>query len=287
MPSTAIRFVQISDTHINDAVEFAESGMNPYVSLRAVVAAINRFSPPPLFVVHTGDVADGADRAYEHAAGILSRLRVPLYCAAGNHDDRQLLRQHMAMGPRQDLGGGDGPLCYRFEAGGEQFLVLDSQRPDGGDDGFISADQLDVVAAQVDRGEPFSLFLHHPPIETDSLWMQTLQLVNREALHELLLPARDRLRAVLCGHVHRGTHTNRQGISYITVPATSTQLTILPDVEGPAAAPTDPPAFNYVTILGDSILVKEYPVAVGQEEAGGLLGDDLPPPPDAGDEGSP
>ena len=42
----------------------------------------------------------------------------------------------------------------------------------------------------------------------------------------------------------------------LTVPATSTQLAILPDEDKPGWADRDPPAFNYITIL-----VKEYPVS--------------------------
>ena len=207
MSPTRIRFVQISDSHLHDAVDFSEFGINPYRSLEAVVKEINHLTPPPRFVVHTGDVVtDETDLAYGHAADILSRLPVPLYCATGNHDDRQLLRKHMAMGPKQDLGGDDGPLCYRFEEGEEQFLV-----------------------------------------------------------HERLLPARDRLRAVFCGHVHRGTHTNRDGISYITVPSTCSQLAIMPDVSGPEVAAGDPPAFNYITISDNAILAKEYPVSLVEE----------------------
>ena len=262
MARDPVRFVQISDSHLTDSADYVEHSNHLHANLRATVDAINRLSPMPGFVVHTGDIVnDETDVAYGHAAHVLSHLSVPLYCATGNHDDRQLLRKHMAMGPRRDLIDDGGPLCYRFEEGGEQFLVLDSQHPDGGVAGLLGDDQLDVVRELVREGNPFCLFLHHPPIETDCAWIEPMQLLNLETLHELLLPARDRLRAVFSGHIHRGTHTNRDGISYITVPATSTQLAILPDEDKPGWADRDPAAFNYVTILGDAILVKEYPVS--------------------------
>lgn len=262
MARDPVRFVQISDSHLADSADCEEHGNNLYANLGAAVEAINSLSPMPRFVVHTGDIVnDETDTAYRHAAEVLSQLVAPLYCATGNHDDRQLLRKHMAMGPRRDLAGVDGPLCYRFEEGGEQFLVLDSQHPDGGVPGLLGDEQLDVVRELAREGNPFCLFLHHPPIETDCAWVKPMQLLNLETLHELLLTARGRLRAVFSGHIHRGTHTNRDGISYITVPATSTQLAILPNEDEPRWADRDPPAFNYVTILGNAILVKEYPIS--------------------------
>ena len=263
MAAQPVRFVHISDSHLRDPLDFEEHGQNPHVNLRAVVAAIEDLSPAPHFVIHSGDVVtDDTDLSYRHAADIMSRLSVPFYCAMGNHDDRDLLRKHLTMGPHTSLT--EETLCYRFAMAGECFLVLDSRHPHGGGAGLLSEEQLTVVSQHVSDGDdPVSLFIHHPPIDTDCKWMKPLELLNLQDLHNLLAAAPARIRGVYSGHIHRGSHTTRDGISYTTVPATWAQLNMLPADLEPVWAEKELPGFNYVTILENSVLVRKFAVPVG------------------------
>ena len=86
----------ISDTHIDpdhiDSIKRLED-------VKRVVATINALNPLPNVVIHTGDVAhNGTPDKYAVSLGILKELRMPLLVAAGNRDDRALIRANFLCG---------------------------------------------------------------------------------------------------------------------------------------------------------------------------------------------
>lgn len=221
-----LSFVQISDSHLGPTRDYDYHGANPARALQRLVRHINAMPHPPDFVLHTGDVSnDGSAASYEIAAAILGELAVPLYILNGNHDDRLFLRKALDAPPAPD-GDPGGPLDYTFEVGGEQFVVLDSfdeavQQPLG----RLSPAQIEWARAQAaPDGPPLTVCLHHPPFRMASPWLDdNMILLNGDALHAALLPARDRLRAVFFGHLHRGAQIVRDGITYVCAAGTAWQ----------------------------------------------------------------
>jgi 3',5'-cyclic AMP phosphodiesterase CpdA len=87
---------QISDTHIDPDHPNSAQRLR---DMERVVAAINALDPAPDVVIHTGDMAhNGTAEKYEAALDILRNLRVPLHAAAGNRDDRALIRANFRAG---------------------------------------------------------------------------------------------------------------------------------------------------------------------------------------------
>ncbi len=260
-----VHFVHISDTHLIHLRDYVVLGNNPFSNLMRVVEAINNLPTPPRFVIHTGDVANhDTEVAYELAAEAFSQISIPMYYATGNHDIRDYMRKHLSMGPKEDVLSDSDLNCYRFSVDNERFLVLDTKQPfeEAGHFGKLTEDQLDFVREEVgQQNGPLTVFIHHSPLDLDSKWYaKDVGMLNGDELHEVLLPARDRLRGVFFGHVHRGTHIQKDGIAYISVGSTFCQLNYWPNEQEMNADEEHPPCFNFVTLHEDRVIVKEHSV---------------------------
>ena len=256
-----VHFVHISDTHIGPTADYALYGVQTLPPLERVVERINALPVKPDFVIHTGDVAAQPDPdAYRLTAGVLGRLSAPVYCVTGNHDRSRDLRAFLPMGPRVDLVEGEDALAYRFDAQGHRMVALDGRGPDSIDPhGLLPEAQLEALRREVEQGDlPLTVFIHFPPVALGSPWLdRDMLLLNGEDLHRVLVSARDRLRGVFFGHVHRGMQVVRDGVPYASVGSTFCQFTAWPGDEKPGLEPDGLPRFNFVTLTPDGFLVKE------------------------------
>jgi Icc protein len=256
-----LTFVQITDSHIGPTRQFEYHDHRPLRDLERVIKQINSFPQPPDFVIHTGDIAhDQSAEAITLAGEALAGLNVPVYVVNGNHDDPALLRKLLdALPPASgDLGA---PLDYVFEIKGERFLVLDSCHtvvPDP--QGYLSETQLALIRAETgDDGPPLTVFVHHPPFQMASPWLdENMIIANGEALHAALLPARDRLRGVFYGHLHRSCQVMRDGITYTCAAGTAWQYTWRPWDERPQVDGEYGSGYNVVHLLDNRTLVYQY-----------------------------
>ncbi|HML24703.1 MAG TPA: metallophosphoesterase [Aggregatilinea sp.] len=223
-----LSFVQISDTHIGPTRSHEARTACTYDNLERFVTLLNAMPEPPDFVIHTGDITDdGSPASYELAWDLLSRINVPLYLVNGNHDLIENMGGILAASgtPSSAVAGS---LCYTFDLKGERFLVLDAFDPGALQPaGCLGDAQLAFLRAETEGGDlPLTVFLHFPPLPMGSPWLDRRMLIlNGHALHDALLPARDRLRGVFSGHLHRPAQTVRDGIAYCTVASTAYQIT--------------------------------------------------------------
>ncbi|MBP6468951.1 MAG: metallophosphoesterase [Chloroflexi bacterium] len=263
MTMAKVYFVHISDTHIGPtAVSPDHHGVFPWPCANRLVDIINRLPVQPDFVIHTGDVAYDADpAAYELAAATFSRLQVPIYYVNGNHDGVGLIKDCLPMGPKTDLSHDPGTLSYAFEVRGERFVVLDTRGPDDIDpQGLLSEPQLAVARAEAQPdGPPLTIFTHHPIWPLNSEWMDANMLVrNGRLLHDILLPARCRLRGVFHGHVHQPMQTVREGILYSSVASAYTQFAAWPGDVNVSHAFEDDPGYAFVHLLPGQTIVHQH-----------------------------
>jgi Icc protein len=263
-----MRFVHITDTHIAADPAYARFGRTPVATLAALVRAINELSFPVDFVLHTGDVAeDRSEEAYRTAAELLSRLNAPAYFVAGNHDDGGLL-QTILLGratasPRFD---------YRFTTNGVSIAVLDSRGPRD-PAGTLEDAQLDSLRTLcTPLGPPLIIAIHHPPFCLDSRWLDdgwdtseghtTSMLLDRGAeFLQAIAPARERIRGVFFGHVHRAFQVMHRGILFASAPSAFGQFITWPDQRRPQPSPTEPAGFSLVTVTGEQTIVRQHALA--------------------------
>lgn len=261
-PTETVYFVHISDSHFGPTADYSRHGYRPQPCVERAVEMINTLPTRPDFVIHTGDVVTNPDAAsYERAAAVFSQLQMPVYFVTGNHDLSRDIQHHMEMGPCQMMSDDPNVLSYTFAVKGYRFLVLDARGSDEIDPhGLLSEAQMKLVRAEATAvGPPLTIFMHFPTLPMDSIWMDKNMLVlNGEAFHQALLPARDRLRGVFYGHVHQSMQTLKDGIVYTAVPSLFAQLSAWPQDATVQEDPDYLPGFNFVHLLPDQTIVHQH-----------------------------
>jgi Icc protein len=257
-----VYFVHISDTHFGPTADYSRHGHYPAPCARRVVEIINNLPQRPDFVVHTGDVVTEPDSAaYRLAAETLAPLEAPIYYVVGNHDTAADIRRYLPMGNKEDVDPDPDRLSYAFEVRGYRFLVLDARGPDAIEpNGLLPDSQFEVLAREADpEGPPLTVFLHYPVLAMNSIWMdEHMPVLNGEALHQALRPARNRLRGVFHGHVHQHMQIVRDGIRYSSTASVFSQFTAWPgDVEVEINR-DEPPGYSFVHLLPDQTIVHHH-----------------------------
>lgn len=264
-PTEPLYFVHISDTHFGPMSSYERHGFRPFPCAEALVETINNLPQRPDFVVHTGDVVTNPNpMAYELARSVLDKLEVPVYYVTGNHDTAVFIKQYLQIGPKEDLTDDPGVLSYAFTVKGYRFVVLDARGPDEIDPhGVLSQEQLAAVRREATpNGPPLTIFMHYPIHRLNSLWMDAyMMVINGQDLHRALLPAKERLRAVFYGHIHQSMQTIRDGILYVAAPSAFAQFTAWPQAAVVTPDSVYPPAFNFVHMLPQQMIVHQHVIS--------------------------
>lgn len=156
---------QITDMHIRRKGDLLHHMIHTGRELRRCVAAINALPVPPAFVVATGDLVDrGKRKEYRRLHKILAGLSVPCFLVAGNHDDREGLRETF---PEHHYLPRAGPLSYVVETRPVRLVALDTVRP-GRAHGELDAGRLAWLDARLREAPatPTLIAMHHPPFAT-------------------------------------------------------------------------------------------------------------------------
>ncbi len=194
MPTT---IVQITDLHLVPEGSLLQDGLDPVPPLAAALDAVAGAGAEVVALVVTGDLVDAGDAAsYRRLRGLMAEVAVPVLYAAGNHDDRAALREHLLGEPASTA-----PLDHVAWFGGTRVVVLDSTVP-GRAHGELTPDQLAWLADELATPAPDGtvLALHHPPLPTPSRLLAGIALRDPGALRVVL--AGSDVRVVLCGHTH-------------------------------------------------------------------------------------
>ena len=157
----ALRFVQISDSHIGFD---KPANTDVTATLRAAIAKIKADPEPPAFVLHTGDLTHLSKPAeFDTLQQVLSELSVPVFYVPGEHDvladDGKSFLQRYGKGT---LGAG----WHSFDKDGVHFIglvnVVDLK---AGGLGTLGRDQLEWLEKDVRHlksSTPIVVFAHIP-----------------------------------------------------------------------------------------------------------------------------
>jgi 3',5'-cyclic-AMP phosphodiesterase len=208
------------------------------------VRAVLDLRPLPDAVLVSGDLVNhpGA-REYERVRELLAPLRMPVFVMAGNHDDRDGLREYFALSDGS-TGTVGTPFHYSVTVGELRLIVCDSTIP-GHEEGAFDEprrawlkDQLAAAAPET----PTIVAMHHPPMLTGMPAFDEIGLpeADRLALGELLSVTPNAHR-VIAGHVHRAIFGTVGGCGVVVCPSThlqapleigATELHLLPEPPG-------------------------------------------------------
>ena len=157
----ALRFVQISDSHIGFD---KPANTDVTATLRAAIAKIKADPEPPAFVLHTGDLTHLSRPAeFDTLEQVLSELSMPVFCVPGEHDvledDGKSYLQRFGKGT---LGAG----WHSFDQGGVHFIgLVNVVNLKAGGLGTLGDEQLEWLEKDVKRlksSTPIVVFAHIP-----------------------------------------------------------------------------------------------------------------------------
>jgi Icc protein len=213
--------VQFSDLHLRAG----EQGAGPARRLERAIGQLATLQPRPDAVLISGDLVDEPSvEAYEQAKRMLLELGLPLYAIPGNHDDRDMLREHF--GPAPAPAG--TPVNFAVDCGELRLVGCDSSRP-GSDAGALGAEQLAWLGETLSEadGRATLLALHHPPVLTGVRSMDQIALAaeDRAAL-EALLQRHPQVQTVTCGHAHTTMVSSFAGRPLLVCPSTNSTLSL-------------------------------------------------------------
>ncbi|MBN1610591.1 MAG: metallophosphoesterase [Polyangiaceae bacterium] len=208
------RVIQLTDLHLRARLTARVRGIPVWVTLRAALAEVARQAPDLL--VLTGDLADDAKQySYRELREALHDWMDRVRILPGNHDNRDILRATFRLG-RSTLGFAD-------RLGGWHLIGVDTVTPKRNRAQF-GADQLDWLAAELADGhEPVVLFTHHPPVSVNTWWLDR-DLARDLKQFQKILESTDRVRAVVCGHVHHEVFKRMANSDVFMTPSTAYQF---------------------------------------------------------------
>ena len=260
------RCVQITDSHIAADRAFSLHGHTTCDALGRVLDAIAALPEPPDCVIHTGDVShDRSLDSYRLIRDLVRDYPIPIYYVNGNHDDVHLLHSELGT-PVRSYADKAMSADYRFTAGRQEFIALDSWHPELRDPlGFLSEDQLvwieDQLRGLAERRGRAILCIHHVTLPVGSSWLDAnMVITNGEALHALLVRYQHTIAAVIHGHLHRGMSIIRDGITYASAPSIVWQYRWEPWRSRPSADPDAPPMLTYIDCYEDRVQLSWYVV---------------------------
>ncbi len=237
--------VQITDLHVHRDADGTLLGVPTWDTLDEALQMMEQHVPGWDWLVLTGDLAQDEELdTYEALAARLGDRLERTLMIPGNHDDPALMRQVF------EGAFDEGGARFAQVVDGWLLLGLDSH-VDGKVSGHVDEDQAAWAQAQLDArpGLPTVLFVHHPPVAIGAAWLDAMGLERPEPVHELVQRNADRVRAVVCGHVHQDTRNELHGVPVFTSPSTAFQFEPGGDLPG---LDLIPPGFR-VLELGDEL----------------------------------
>lgn len=243
MPARPLRIVQITDLHLKSQPGTQLWGADVDAGLAAVLAQIQAQQPTLDFMLISGDLVADDPAAYQRLCEILEPLHLPVYCLPGNHDFPA------AMGAVLHRGWVQRRRYLAAEAW--QLVLLDSSFP-GTAVGHLATHELtllDTVLATAPRLHTL-VCLHHNPLPVGTAWLDTMTVVNGDALFAVLARY-PQVRAVVWGHIHAEFASRRGHIQLYATPATSVQF----DPHCPEPRIDDkPPGYRWFELYPDGTL---------------------------------
>ena len=242
-----MKFIHITDLHLTAPGEKLW-GLDPHARVAAAFADIAAHHADAERIIITGDLAEsGQASAYRALQVMLSRLPMPANLMLGNHDEREAYFSVFG-GPKDTAGFAQ----HSLETQAGRFLFLDTLKGPPSSAGLYCQARRDWLSAELAKGGPCWLFLHHPPFKIGHPLMDLIPLEDGEGFHDLL-KGHD-IRHMFFGHAHRMLSGQWRGIPFSALPSLNHQL---PLVGGSVATvySDEPPLYSVVMIEDDRTLV--------------------------------
>ena len=215
---------QISDPHVTVPGDSPGAGVDSFANLRRALAVVDALDPRPAGIVISGDLVEHGTRGeYRRLREALADAGLPVWLMTGNHDRRDML---LEVFPEIRAHRGPWGLQYAIDAGPLRLLLLDSL-VEGTSGGFLDDARLAWLDARLsERPEHATMvFVHHPPVATGLVHIDSSMLANGDALGEVIGRHRQVMR-VASGHIHRSLACEFGGTTLTVCPSTAHQFVL-------------------------------------------------------------
>ena len=191
-----IGILQLTDFHLLPRPDQRFYGIQTWRSFEDTLQAALLRYPHPDLVLLTGDLAQNSlPETYQRLDPIIERLPAPAILLPGNHDHPSFLEKTF---------GWSSKVSDRIRNLGQWMVIpLDSCTP-GAPGGHLRASELDELEGALNQAlDRYVLIaLHHPPIATQSAWLDTMQISNSGSFKRLI-DQYPNVRAIVFGHIHQ------------------------------------------------------------------------------------
>ncbi len=211
------RIIQVTDCHLQAGEDDLFKEENPEQRLLAVLDDVRATHPCPDILLLTGDLAHhGYSTVYDRLQSYTINMATAIRWIPGNHDDASKMLEYKSLSGKVVV---EGAWCV---------ILLDStSEPDGAGGGALSGAQLCWLDNVVNEyPNHFILIgLHHPPVNVGSLWQDKIMLSNKEIFWKQVA-SYEKLKLVLCGHLHQEHQIHRENVAVLVTPATAPQFAV-------------------------------------------------------------
>jgi len=213
--------------------------MDTDASLAAVAALIAREQGDCDVLLATGDISNcGSLASYRRFAKQTEALAPQRLWLPGNHDINSAMAE--AIAPQ--------PLLRLLDIGNWRLLLLDSS-VDGEPGGQLASAELEFLSeALASCGQRHVLIaMHHPLVDIGCAWLNPQKVANHEQFFTIVQGC-DRVRAVLCGHIHQPLDRCHRGLRLLATPSSCVQFAPASDTFRLQRAG---PGYRWLTLAAD------------------------------------
>lgn len=266
---TNFSFIQITDHHLLETEDQLRDGFSPGHALKMVMRHIAQNTADKAdFIISTGDLVEPElDANYRGAVKLLGirspaalpgpqKVNVeglenyPMYFLPGNHDDRKLFTHYL-------FSDSQAPQLYNFtfEHKSVQFIFMDW----GPESKACFYPETREFLKQALKSELPSVIVCHQHVKKiGSRWLDSFLADDLDEFWEIILPAREKVLAILCGHCHITYEDEYRGVPILGLRSTAYPFAKTDDPAVILAAPH----YRYINIQNNILTSRIYKVPI-------------------------
>ena len=212
-----VMILQISDLHILAKSGETMEGIDTEYSFCKVLEYAHAKHGKADLILVTGDIAQTPCHfSYQRIVQELEKYETKTVCLPGNHDDFTLMQQIIT---------GAEINCQKYIAYKHWQIICLNSKKEGSEGGYLASDELAYLSETLEKHPDLNTLLavHHHPVPTNSLWMDTMIIENSDELF-LLLQNHPQVKAITCGHIHQKLEVQKEGKLILGMPSSCFQF---------------------------------------------------------------
>jgi 3',5'-cyclic-AMP phosphodiesterase len=212
-----VNIIQLTDLHLLDSNNDELFNTKTNLNFKKVIEYITNVKKD--YILITGDISHtGTVKSYEFFFEQINSLKTPVFVISGNHDITRNL--HFVSRKSKVL---EKQKIIEFL--NWKLIFTDSVVPEK-EYGLVSEKTINSLENKLnnDNKENIAIIMHHHPIPVNTPLIDNSIIKNHSSFLQRLALL-NKLKLIICGHVHNDYSMKYKNIAIETAPATSFQFT--------------------------------------------------------------